>query len=542
MPEKIAPKAATDALNLRVTALEASTGSTDQTGILTPEQYGATGTGDDSNAFQDMFAAMRSTGAPMALLRGQDYEASVELTDVRGLTVVGAGRYYCKWRGTGGAPALLMDGAWYNRFQGIYFTTGAAIAAAGVIELDKRSGTFGVQGNLFDSCYFDGSGLSDYAFTMCRVGQSAAQGSENTFNSCHFQSPVLDGYYQLGFNALQNTFLDCNFQAFPRNGIIAVGSLQLLSCAFQCAQENLYTQILNNGWDVNVANGGVYDRILVHGCRTESLRFLTAGFAQIASINSLTHEPSIPTWDGNPKLLNAVCYATTAAGNVKMYKVVTAGNPGGSPPVWPETGTVADGSVVWQQEQFAVVQFFQGGLCEHSNIKLGQIAGSDISEFRHVRFSRNDPIMGGSTYLVVDSNPQMDNCYRQITNETPVPLELGNALSHAGRLMRNIGSSALGSIVGTGGGTANPLLLYREGVNRGTPILNWWRFLGGVGLPRMPFSGIPGITTYGTTANGMLPGVMVFCEDGMAGTGGALVGGGTGCVAVFQNGGWKAIS
>ena len=209
--------------------------------------------------------------------------------------------------------------------------------------------TLGVQGNTFKDCKFQGNGLNDglvstYCFTMCRRGGSSGQGSENLFLNCHFSFSTTACYYQDGYNALNNTFIGGNFQSYFTHGIyIIAGSVQVFSVGFQSTLG--YTQIINDGYDINANSGGTGDAIAVYGCRTESMRFYRGGFSQAADIGCLTFTPNTRVWTSSTAYgLNEVVYE----GGL-FYRVTTAGISGLTEPTWPSSGTVADGSVVWTQ-------------------------------------------------------------------------------------------------------------------------------------------------------------------------------------------------
>jgi len=327
-----------------------------------PEWWGAIGDGST-----DCFAAIQAAEVAMESVKSGEMvfgsgstaasynvSAAVQISRVKGIKWKGNGPDNTRITATGGQPAVQTLGCWRSKFEGIYFTTSASISAKGVFELDG-DGTQGVQGNTIERCYFNANQLAPYAFTVVRVGGSGAQGSENLYLNCNFDGATTACYYQNGFNALNNTFLGGNLQSYSKHGIqIVAGSVEVFSVGFQSTYQ--YTQIANSGFDIDASSSGVNERILVQGCRTESLQFYNGASSQLPILIGNYQSPSVSTWTAlTGYSLNAVIIKNTTAGN-KLFRVTTAGTSGAAEPSpWPPGGTQADGSVVWTVTNFLAV-------------------------------------------------------------------------------------------------------------------------------------------------------------------------------------------
>lgn len=284
---------------------------------------------------------------------------------VKGIRWEGSGRIGTVIKSSGSDSAVRTNGCWYSTFSQIQFSTTNVLSGKGVFELDGNydlSHTQGVQGNTFDNCLFDGGG-STYAFTLVRQGGSAAQGSENTFLNCHWLRTTTACYHHVGFNAIANTFIGGDMQAFDKNGIeYAGGSVIVLGTSFEST--NAYTQVINSGYDINTLGSGVYEFSIISGCRSESLRFFNGVSSQGAVITGFNWTPAAYTgWTAlTPFALNAIQFKVAVNGSMKAYRASTAGTSGASEPTWPNSGTVADGSVVWTQFDLNVVNLPVGSL------------------------------------------------------------------------------------------------------------------------------------------------------------------------------------
>jgi hypothetical protein len=290
-----------------------------------------------------------------------------------GIHIYGVGRL--STRLTSNNTVFRTDGLWYSHIEGVEFDslTSAAVAA---VDIDGNIpghayDTRGVQGNTFANCFFDGGGVAQYSLALCRQGFSGGQCSENLFLNDHWQANVQAGFYINGFNALQNTIVGGNFQGHQKHGLYLVaGSVYLFSVGFQSTYQ--YTQILNGGFDIDASSAGVYDRIIVDGCRTESLRFYNGAFSQYGILRGVQQRASVPAWSANtPVNANAVIIGETSAGE-RLFRVTTAGTTGGSQPIWRSTGTVVDGSVTWTETEFEVVHLVAGEI-SGSSFQIGNV-------------------------------------------------------------------------------------------------------------------------------------------------------------------------
>ena len=309
------------------------------------------------------------------------------IRNTSGAKITGAGRTATTLTSSG--VVLFFDGLWYSEISGITFNvTGTGIAA---VELDgnvpgQPYATRGSQANTFKDCLFQNLSTNSYCFTMNRQGSSGAQGSENLFINCHFFGANLACYYQLGYNALNNTFFGGNFQGYNKNAIqIDTGHINVYSVGFQSTTG--YTQIANDGWDISAQGGGVGDKISIAGCRTESLRFLRALGSTPVDVRTITHNPSGWAWAAaQPIPLNAILIRTSPSGLKKLYRATTAGTSGGSEPAWPDTGTVADGTVVWTQTNYSYIEINSGSVDFPTCVSPvdGTIINRDGSEWEEI--------------------------------------------------------------------------------------------------------------------------------------------------------------
>jgi hypothetical protein len=255
---------------------------------FTPQQFGGKPSEDATEALQQCFDAAAKAGGEVYLSPGT-WRGNVLLKNVKGMTIRGDSRLSTTLYGIEpGKPALRIEGFWYSRISDLGFGCNKGLSDCGVLEIDS-SDKQGVQANTYERLLVNGQGSegkrSKYAMTMCRVGTSSAQGSEQLFMNCHFSGAIHAAYYQEGFNALNNTIIGGNFQNYDRCGIdLVCGSLQIFSVGFQSCVGD--AQIDNDGWDIRASAGGVGDAMVIAGCRTESLRFFKGNHAQPVSLIS----------------------------------------------------------------------------------------------------------------------------------------------------------------------------------------------------------------------------------------------------------------
>jgi hypothetical protein len=289
-----------------------------------------------------------------------------------GIHISGASRM--STRVVSNKTAFGTDGLWYSQIEGIEFASLTKTATA-AFDIDGNVpghpyDTRGVQGNTFKDLLIEGGG-SDYAFSLCRKGQSGGQCSENLYLDLHLNNASFAVYYQYGYNALNNTFIGGNFQNYPKHGIYLVaGSVNLFSVGFQSTRQ--YQQLANGGSDIDASQAGVNDKLLIYGCRTESLRFFNGAWSQTADIRGLNQTPSVAAWSAKANFgVDTVTIAATAAGN-KLFRATTAGTTGAEPPIWPSTGTIKDGTITWTETEFNAVSLASGQLSV-STITVGNL-------------------------------------------------------------------------------------------------------------------------------------------------------------------------
>lgn len=342
--------------------------------LIYPEWWSAIGDNSTDNATMIQAAATAQKtlgggfgGGTMKFSVGTYLtSAAIQLTEVKGIRWEGSGRIGTVIKAIGTASAVQGNGVWYSTFSQIQFTASGPLASGKApFELDAAYDgvhTQTVQGNTFDNCLFDGAG-SDYAYRGGRQAVGNWQGSENLFLNCHWLRATLACYKHGGFNAIANTFIGGDMQAFDKDGIsYAGGSVLVYGTSFEST--NAYTQVINGGYDINTGGSGVYEFSIISGCRSESLRFFNGVNSQGAVITGFNWTPAAYTgWAAlTPFGLNAIQFKTAPNGSMKAYRASTAGTSGAVEPTWPNSGTVADGSVVWTQFDLNVINLPVGSL------------------------------------------------------------------------------------------------------------------------------------------------------------------------------------
>jgi len=326
--------------------------------IYNVKAYGAIGNGvaDDRIPIQNAINAAKTDGAGFVEFGPGTYNvgAALSLLEIKGVGFIGAGTDNTKIVSTGAFPAVQCNGIWRSKFEGLYFQAGAANAGKAVFELDGNydgSHTQGVQGNNFTDCYFDAANLAGYAFAICRQGSSSGQGSENIFINTGFISG--DQLVLIrGGNALNNLFLGGNFQAFNTGILAENGTFSLYRVAFQSTRG--YAQIAAGGADIDASFGSVGGYIINDASDSESLVHFKGGSGVPMMIRGLSQRfGAATTWSafGN-YATGASLIKTSVSVGPKLYRVTTSGTAGAVEPVWPNTGTIADGSVVWTETEY----------------------------------------------------------------------------------------------------------------------------------------------------------------------------------------------
>ncbi|HVF70730.1 MAG TPA: right-handed parallel beta-helix repeat-containing protein [Chthoniobacterales bacterium] len=262
---------------------------------------------------------------------------------VFGGSVTGAGRFATTITSTFAGPAFQTNGCWYTQFTGITFAATVPQSGA-VFELDGNydgASKQGVQGNTFKDCYFEAAGKAAVGLAIVRLGGNTAQGSENLFLNCHFQSGTFSGVYISGFNALQNTFVGGNIQDC-RNGIyVHAGSINVDSMGFQ---NGFQKQIDGDGFDV-VLNNSADDHSSVRNCRSESARLIHVRNKHYVVLdnNNLVNTPPSGEWaPGKTYPRGAIISGKTSGkGDGRLFIAMTEGTSGATEPDWPGLGTLA---------------------------------------------------------------------------------------------------------------------------------------------------------------------------------------------------------
>jgi hypothetical protein len=270
--------------------------------------------------------------------------------------IEGAGELATTIRGN--ETILAFDGIWYTKIG--YFSVQCSTALAeAAMELDGNVPghpytTRGVQAVTLEGMLIDGGG-SLYALTMCRLGGSAAQGSECLFLKVHLSSASLACYYQSGFNALANTFMGGNCQGYTKHGIyVVLGTIAIINTGFQSVTG--YTQILNDGYDIKIGEGGATESCIIYGCRSESIRFFHNTGSVTAHVSAcVMRNGSVGGWGGAGTVYpaNSGIIGIDAVNRARLFATTAGGTSGGTEPVWPMDGTpIADGTVTWDEVDF----------------------------------------------------------------------------------------------------------------------------------------------------------------------------------------------
>jgi hypothetical protein len=277
------------------------------------------------------------------------------ITLVRGGSVTGAGRFVTTITSVFSGPAFQTNGCWYTQFTGITFA-GSVPNAGGVFELDGNyDGTNkqGVQGNTFKDCYFEATGKVSAAFALVRKGGNTAQGSENLFLNCHFQSGVFAGVFISGFNALQNTFVGGNIQNCLNGIYVHAGSINVDSMGFQ---NGFQKQIDGDGFDVVLRNSAD-DHSSIRNCRTESARLIHVANKHYVVLdnNNLVNAPPAGEWTAGKTYPRGAIVSgkTRGKGNGRLHIAVTDGAAGTSEPDWPGAGFVTTGTIAAGSDEIA---------------------------------------------------------------------------------------------------------------------------------------------------------------------------------------------
>ncbi|HEY1769785.1 MAG TPA: hypothetical protein VGG02_05975 [Chthoniobacterales bacterium] len=345
------------------------------------------------------------------------------LTESHGGAIYGAGRFVTTITSTFAGPAFQTNGCWYTQFTGICFA-GHVAHDGGVFELDGNyDGTNkqGVQGNTFKDCFFDGGGVVSKAFALVRRGGNKAQGSENLFLDCHFQSAKFAGVYISGYNALQNTFIGGNIQGCINGIYVEAGSINVDSMGFQ---NGFQKQIEGGGFDIVLRNSAD-DHSSIKNCRTESACFIAAGNNHFVVIdnNNIVNRPPNGQWLPShhyPKG-SLIAGQTKGNGNGHLYLSTTEGTSGTAEPASPVAPygaalsvkhflamvgkPITDGSVTWVPYEYDEAVTSATVAVTNNTFKWGRdrFAGGEIANNSFARADNLESLQRlpvGTTWLM----------------------------------------------------------------------------------------------------------------------------------------------
>lgn len=339
---------------------------------ITPQWFGATGDGatDDHVAIKNMSDfALGKDGSehaftnsvrniPMYFPAGTYNLGSSTwlIRDVVSAEITGAGRFAS--RITSSATAFRTDGIWYSKIANISFSS----SGNGQVTLDIDGNvpahpyaTRSVQGNTFTDITITGNGIGsgNTAYYQCRLGGSGAQ-CENTFINSYFANAD-DAWVNNGFNALGNIIIRGDMQDFITGIRSIAGSVNAYGTTFESTHP--YEQVTQGGFDIHIGEAGVLEKMHFDGIRTESLQFFKGSSTQTAQLSNIVQGiGSVTQWFAlNGYTLHQVLIkSVVVAGRTQphAFQASTAGTSGAVEPVWPASGTIADGSVVWTELPF----------------------------------------------------------------------------------------------------------------------------------------------------------------------------------------------
>lgn len=307
------------------------------------------------------------------------------IRNASGIEISGSGTTSTILRST--ATVLAFDGLWYSSIHDMQLqsTTAGAIAA---VDLDGNVPghpypTRSVQFVQLENVLITGGG-STYALAVCRLGGSSAQCSSLNYVNMALSNASFAPYFQNGYNALTNVWTGGDIQNYPKHGIyLFAGSIQVYGVSFESTRG--YTQIVNDGYDVDVSSGGVYDGITLYGCRSESLRFVRGGFSQFVDVRAFTHNPAMGGWSAGTTLpLYATVEKFDTDGFSNLYVVTTPGTTGATEPTWTPSGTVTDGSTVWTLTYYTAVDISAGSI-DIASSRLGSSAYYNAQDSKYNR-------------------------------------------------------------------------------------------------------------------------------------------------------------
>lgn len=362
--------------------------------MIRPQDFGSSlpnGSDDNTADLQAALNAAVSSGDELYLSPGT-WRGNISASNVTGVRIRGDSRGKTKLQGIlANTPTLKLEGLWYSNIRELTIETSLGQPNNAVFAVDK-SATQGVQGNTYDNLLINGQGVGDgqkskFAMSMCEVGSSSAQGSEQNFLNCHFSGATQACYYQIGYNALNNQFVGGNFQNYTKHGIqLVFGSLHLFGVGFQSVSG--YQQILNDGWDIVADSGGVGDSLVIAGCRTESLRFFKGNPSQPPCIMSCLQRSGLMYWYPNTvfSLGDAVQHEN------KLY-ICDVGH----------TSGLAFDAAKWDEISYNVVEVYDS-VIENSNFQLGKVLQLFSASDKGAQVNANYNVPYGIKHVLVDAS------------------------------------------------------------------------------------------------------------------------------------------
>lgn len=314
---------------------------------------------------------------------------SLVFTAVSGGYVYGEGRFTTTLRQTvANKPIIKTNGCQYSVFENMCLDNSTVANSAAIFDLDWDGVVpAAIQSNTFRNMFF-GGGSSLNVNTGLRIGNSDFMGSENLIENCFFIYCV-NGLEVRNYNALQNVVLGGNFQGCTKGIRVFAGSVSnVIGTGFQ-NDIGATAQILGSGVDISFENSAS-DTCVIEGCRTESMRFITASNAYNIHVLNCTMTPSrVANWAATTtKALN-----TFVNGGGAAHICTTAGVTGATEPTW-GAATVTDGTVTWTRYEYNMLTT-SNGVVENCILPFGQVSAS-VSALLYQRncFTRPDYLSG----------------------------------------------------------------------------------------------------------------------------------------------------